>query len=286
MTVQDSISDDDDERAGDEDVSRGRTGRVAFARINSLTLHGHLPEELRKALVPGTRLEHYQREWILGQVVDEEDVIFGKLGFERMATGSRFDTEAQDFVTQQREDGTYSLFAIDVNGLRVAFQTRGQTIKPQSFVGALQALLNTASPTERWRVEHDRTEEQFASWLGRVRRIERVKVRVERPNPNYHGRDKVESIIEGLNAEVAELSAKADPDDPQGLDRQDDLLQQLVGHADRYGSVDARGEDDEGQRVEYHSGRKTDEVEVEVDPKTRDVSRETLREHLKPQEDG
>lgn len=268
-----------DEEAGDGDAPR-KVGRIAFARIYSETLHGHLTEELMKALVPGTQVEHRQREWILGRVVDAGDIVNGKIGFERTGSGSRFDREVNDFVNQAREDGTYSLFAIEVDTLRVAFQTRSQTIKPQSFVGALQALLNHASPTERWRVEHDRTDEEFTEWLARVARIERVRVKVRRPNPRYR-HDKVETLIEGLNADTAELKAKAAPDDPQGIDRNDDLLQQLIGHADRYGSVDARGVDQEGHRVEYHSSRKTEEVEVEVDPETKDVPLETLRHYLK-----
>lgn len=279
-----------DERREDEDEEWGalseghgvrrRTGRIAFARIEPRTLHGHLPEELRRALEPGSAVEHYQRRWILGQISEIDGVITGKLGFESRATGSRFDAELRDFVVDDHEVGTYSVFAISLEQMRVAFQTHGAVIKPQSFAGALQALLNQTTPTERWRVEREQTELSWEQWIARARRIDRVRVKVERPNPNYHGRRRVEGLVEGLNAEIAELAARADPEDPQGLDRHDSLLEELIGHAESYGSVEAQGSDDAGASIRFSSGPRAEEVEVEVDPETRDVSVEELRRHL------
>jgi hypothetical protein len=216
----------------------------------------------------------------LGQTDETDGIITGKLGFESHAPGSRFDDELGDFVLADRETGTYSGFAVSLEHMRVAFQTRGNVIKPQSFAGALQTLLNENTPTERWRVEREHSDLSWTEWLKRVQRIDRVRVKVERPNPNYHGRKRVEGLIEGLNAEVAEVAAKADSKDPQGLDPNDGLLDELIGHAERYGSVDAQGDDAGGASIRYTTGSRTDEIEVEVDPVTRDVSPEELRRHV------
>lgn len=284
--------DPDDEQDLDEDpdvegqVRRRRAGRVAFGHIRALTVRGHLPDQLREALKPGQSVQHYQRTWILGQTTESDGVIFGRLGFERASSGTRFDRETRDFVTERRADGTYSVFGIAVAEMRVAFQTHGQTIKPQSFVGALQALLNESSPTERWRVEREYTPQTWQTWLADVERIDKIKVRVRRPNPDYQGRSKVEGLLEGLNAEVAELQAKADADDPQGIDPRDDLLTQLIGHAESYGAVDARGEDAAGRPLQLNTERHVNEAEVEVDPETGEVRQDDLRRHLAPPEDA
>lgn len=272
--------DEDDGAYGQQEPPR-RRGRVAFATIEARTLGGTTREALLAALRPGTRKEHYQREWIMGQIRALDDgVIVGRIGFEHESKGGRWDDEAQDFVAVDLEDVTTSPFAISADGSRVVFQTRGQTIKPQSFVGAFQALLNAASPTERWRVHREIVERSFTEWLQIVSRVERIRVKLERPNPNYRGRRRVEDLLEGLNARTAEVGAQAATDDPQGLDTDDDLFEELIGHADAYGSYAAVGQDPGGQRVEFSTTQQTEESEAEVDPVTREVPPETLHDLL------
>lgn len=67
-----------EEGAGDPHA----TGRIAFAEIVSRTLAGHLREQLIGALKSGSRVHHYQRDWILGRIRVEGDIVFGRLGFE------------------------------------------------------------------------------------------------------------------------------------------------------------------------------------------------------------
>jgi hypothetical protein len=257
-----------------------RRGKAALAYIEARTLGAGLDAEaLRRALVPGTRKEHYHREWIMGRITDDAGCILGRIGFHRTVRGGGWDEEAGDLVPVDREDVVISPFAIDRETLRIAFQTRGNEIKSQSFVGAFQALLDAASPVERWRVYHEKTEEPFEQWLSRVGRIERVRVRVRRPNPHYTGRE-VEDFVEGLNAKSAEISARADPDDPQGIDRHDAFLEQMVAHAERYGSYEVVGTDDEGARVEYRSTRHVEELEVQLDPATGEAPPAELRRAL------
>jgi hypothetical protein len=248
---------------------RPRFGKLAIGRIEALTLGGFDVAALRNALQPGTEREHNQRLWRMGAVSDLDGYITGAIGFQRTLRGGDWDEETKTFVRVEREDQLWSPFAIETATMRVAFQTHGNEIRPQSFLSAFQALLEKASPTERWRVHHETTTETFQEWLGRVERVERIHVRVERPNPNYHGRDRVEEVVEGLNAKTAELTARADPEDPQGLDTDGELLRQLVDHADaRYGSYDAAGTATDGARMEWHSTRRAGELEVELDPDT------------------
>lgn len=257
-----------------------RVGKIAFAEIEPQTLHGHLPESVRLGLTTGSRVRHQRREWILGAMSEQDEFLFGKLGFEHLTRGSRFDDRTGDFVNEPQDDGNYSVFGISLESLRVVFQTRGSEISPQSFSGALQALLNANSQTERWRVRRYRSEVTYKAWIGRVERLDHVRIKVERPNPHYHGNDQVEAIVEGLRAEVAQLSAKADPDDPLGLDKDADLLNQLVAHGEDYGEVNADGVGADGQKTVFRSGSAAEEITVELDQAAGEVPQEELRRQL------
>ena len=70
-----------------------------------------------------------------------------------------------------------------------------------------------------------------------------LRFHLERPNPNYKDRERVEQIIEGANASVADLVLRASDDDAQGLDLDDEIIQQGIDHATRkYGTFKAVGE--------------------------------------------
>jgi len=126
--------------------------------------------------------------------------------------------------------------------MRVVFQLRPGAIRPRSFTGALQALMNAASPTERWRVYQETDLVSFDNWRLSVDRVVRFRARLERPNPHYADRGRVRDLVEGANARMAEVAWTAAPEDPQGLDTQDSLMREAIEHARNHGRARAVGE--------------------------------------------
>lgn len=109
-------------------------------------------EALLESLEPGTQSLRYGRLWRLGRWHEKDGVILGRIGFETGEVTELWNEDLRDFEEAELAQGTTSPFAIDLGSERVAFQRRGGTIKPATFMGALQALLNEASQFERWRV--------------------------------------------------------------------------------------------------------------------------------------
>lgn len=222
------------------------TGRIAFAQIEALTLSGTMrPQQaLEAALVGGTRIERYGRVWRMGPWKHEGQAIVGRIGFESAGINELWDEDAQDFREGTRQLGLTSPFAVDPATLRVAFQVRGSDIRVKSFTGALEDLLNQASPADRWRVEREFTEISFEEWATtKVARVALIRATLERPNPHYAGRERIEEIVKGTRARLAELVVRADPADPQGIDVNSPIVREAVDHVSRnYGSLTAVGE--------------------------------------------
>jgi hypothetical protein len=254
-----------------EDPEAGsRVGRVGFALIKADTL-GNQSEDLARSFVPGIEKHHNSRDWILGRTSQRDHYLLGRIGFRRTLRIGMWDPRGGDLVSTRTEDYVIAPFAVDLDDMRAAFQPRGRDISTRSFISAFQALLNAGAnksgEVARWRVVAEHSEEPFDQWLEEVTRIERFKARIQRPNPNYVGRERVEELVEGLRASVAHISARADSDDPDGLNRDDGFLREILDHADRgYGTFDAYGEDAEGNPVEWHSKRSADEMPIPLDP--------------------
>jgi hypothetical protein len=166
--------------------------------------------------------------------------------------------------------------------VRVAYQLRGRHIKVGSFTNALQALLDKASPTERWRVYAESLDVSLDEWVRRVDRVVLLRATLERPNPNYEDRERIKNIIEGTRASVMQLVLRAGRDELQGIDMSDALVREAIDHAGRnYGTVTAIGE--RGGEKALWSSRDQAAAEVRaapVDPETRDVSSNALRHEL------
>ncbi len=265
------------------EVGVARVGRIAFATIEPMTLTAStLPAEaLERALVPGTRIERHRRVWYMGQHRREGASIVGRIGFETSDLAELWDAERKDFSEQQLLSGLTSPFAIDPVNLRVAFQLRPGVIRVWSFTGALQALLNEASPEDRWRVSQEVQTVPFDDWVASVDRVLTLRVRVVRPNPHYDGRDNVERLIEGANARMVDVVWKAEPDALDGLDVREPFVREAITHADKYGSYAAKGEVQDlpttwGSNEEAAAEQRT----VEADLRTGEVSGASLREQL------
>ncbi len=260
------------------------TGRIAFATLEALTLVGATRpgEALEQALVVGTRIERHGRVWRMGQWRHEGQAVVGRIGYESTATAELWDDEINDFKETSRPLGLTSPFAIDPQTMRVAFQLRGKDIKAKSFTGALQALLNEAAPTDRWRVARETRVVPFDQWAAEVERVTDLRLYLERPNPHYGDRDRVRDIVEGTNSRLVEIAAHADPDDPQGLDLSDPLVREAIAHAERnYGHFTAVAEQ-AGEKSQWSSEHDA-MAEVRTapaDPTTKEVSTNALRREL------
>lgn len=283
---EDLIEEIDEEQAVRGMLSPG-LARIAFARIEGLSLGPAMAFSLsdatnllQEALKPGTRVEHYGRAWRMGQVRVSGLSIVGRIGFEAANVAEVWDEPAQDFRDESAPAGLTSPFAIDPGAMRVAFQLRSGAIRVRSFTGALQALMNAAS-TERWRVYEERDQIDFQKWTAGLDRVVRVRARLERPNPDYKGRQAVKELIEGANARMTEVAWTADPEDPQGIDTRDDVIRQAIEHARRYGRARAVGER-QGLPSLWDSLEEgvAEQRVLMTDPKTREVDLEALRAEL------
>lgn len=272
----------DPELDGDESEA-APTGRVAFAVIEALTLFGgpEFNEALGSALVPGTRIERHNRTWLLGQVRPQGRSIVGRIGFQAANVSELWDEEINDFREDMLTGGTTSPFAIDPERRRVAFQLRPGLIRVRSFTGALQALMNRASPVNRWRVSQEVEEVPFVEWAETVDRVIRLRIRVKRPNPHYGNRKRVEELVEGANARMAQIVWSADPEALDGIDVNDEFIREAISHAEHYGSYAAAAER-HGRPTAWGSDQEAaaEQRLVEADPRTREVPPERLREQL------
>ena len=275
--------DDDDLELDVDQVEGVRAGRIAFATIEPLTLHASSDPAaaLDGALVPGTQIERHNRVWHMGQHSREGASIVGRIGFQARDFAELWDEDRKDFSEQELMAGLTSPFAIDPARLRVAFQLRPGVIRVKSFTGALQALMNAASPEDRWRVEQELEPATFDQWVESVDRVTSLRVRVEKPNPHYGDRENVKSLIEGANARMADVAWTADPEALDGLDVGEPFIREAITHASQYGSYSATGE---RANVPTHWGSDQEAAAehriVPADPSTREVPAALLRREL------
>ena len=133
-------------------VPRQQTSaRVAYAQID--TLGGDVPleglsEALRASLVSGTRVARYDRTWRLGPVSYSGDNAHGRIGFQSAgAVAEIWDDTQGDFVSIHPPAGQTTPYAIDMRTMRMVFQLRGQTIRPNTFRGNFQGPLRRPRTT-------------------------------------------------------------------------------------------------------------------------------------------
>jgi len=276
--------DEDDELEIDgDDVESSRQGRVAFAIIEALTLFAasDFDKAITESLLPGTRIERHRRTWFMGQVRREGRSIVGRIGFQAANVAEVWDEQLNDFREDKLLAGTTSPFAIEPKHRRVAFQLRPGLIRVRSFTGALQALMNEASPVNRWRVSQEVEAVPFTKWAESVDRIVRLRVRLRRPNPHYGDRKRVQELVEGANAQMARIVWSADPEALDGIDVNDEFVREAISHAERYGSYAASAERG-GVPVAWGSDQEAaaEERVVEADPETGEIPAERLRRQL------
>jgi hypothetical protein len=266
---------------------------VAFARIELVQV-GELTydpaEALLQSFVPGTQVVRYDREWRMGRVERDGRWVSGRIGYQMSGSAVElWDDDAGDFRRSILPTGNTSPFVVDLEELRIAFQLRAGFIKPNTFTGNFRALLEEATNAYRWRIEHDVDSISWEEWRKRVSRITEVSVKLERPNPNYHGRNRVRNLIEGAGAKIVRLVYRADPNADEGLKVDAGLLAEALDHAEEHGSFEAKGELDKQGFVEPTQWREDVEgspkkKSVQIDPATGEAPADQLRETLEEEQ--
>lgn len=261
-------------------VSKPAQAHVQFAVLEPLTLANKvLGDAIRASIVPGTGVTRYERAWRMGQYEEEGDYLFGRIGFQAQDVTELWNESKKDFEEAGLQAGTTSPFVIRMTDGRIGFQRRPGVIEPTTFTSNLQALMNEASPLVRWRVSRETYSIPWDEWTASVTRVTELHFRLLRPNPHYGQRKRVEDIIEGTNAHLADIALRASEDQTDGLDLDDDLVAQAIDHATDYGSYRAEGErPGEDKPVVWYSDREVvPERTIEADPKTHEASPEALK---------
>lgn len=263
------------------------TGKVVKAQIVPPSQPSLLPEDapalqLVRILHPGASTERYQRTWRVGRTQVEEDILYGRLGFEGSGLTDLWNEENKDFQEAPTLTGLVAPFAIALSDLRLIFQTRGRDIRINSFTGALRGILRDASG-EYWEIEVPRREMSFSQWRQTVDRVIEMRFHVEPPNPNYQDRPDLERLIEGANLSTADIDLRSD----DGIVTDAEIVAQLLDHVNNrgYGRGGSIGERTvEGEIVEseysFEQHGETEVVVLPANPETGEVEPATLREEL------
>lgn len=201
-------------------------------------------EDVLGAIDPSEHVTRYGREWRVSRPRLADGVILGKLGFVRRSPSAetRYDEQLEDFVTIEGEasQGSFSMFAIDVDTEVLAFEERLPAIRRQSFVGALRGLLHAKD--QRWTVTLLPDATGFREFVASVDRLERVRTVIHRPNPGFvDAARNLEALIEESRAERAEVVAVAPPNETLNADAEwiQGALEQVS--SDGKGTVKATG---------------------------------------------
>lgn len=256
-----------------------RTARVGFIDI----LHegkagGAIARALEQSLVTGAHIDRHRRTWTMGQTRRIGSSVIGRLGAESgRGRADLWDEKAKDFRTRPVPEGVTTPFAINLNRMRMAFQLR-YGLERSAVAGALTVLLNDNTPYPGWLATAVVDPITWEDFLAEVDTLERVSVRIDRPNPHYGNRKRVESLIEASNAEVVRIAVEAQPG--ESIDLSQDLLAQALAHVEAgYGVRTARGHLEEGGVAKYDSSKQSapPEVRVPADAETGDALFNGLR---------
>lgn len=261
--------------------------RAAFAQIDFL--RGQQPlvgaeAALVESLVPGTKVTRYDRVWHMARFSREDGWIHGRIGFERADQGPMWNEAEQDFVEATVLQAQAVPFVIDVPTMRMAFQLRGTTIKPGTFRGNFQGLLNEARPSYRWVVRLEGVQQPpWEEWREIVSRVIELRVHMEKPNPRYPGRE-VENLFEQSKAAAADLVLKAPENGDINLDAE--FVLQAIQLAQEHGRIAATGVVEEEGQLRKEPWRSTLEgavatESVRANPETGEALPEGLREALR-----
>jgi hypothetical protein len=224
----------------------------------------------------------------MGRSTVDDQWIAGRMGFEQEEQTEFWDEDAMDFGEGAVRRAQTVPFTVDSNTLRVAFQLRGSVVRPGTFRGAFQRLLNEASPYWQWAVRLEGVSQPpWDEWIGTVDRLTSLKIHMERPNPRYR-REQVRELFEKTKAAAIEIALEAEPDGALGTD--EELIEAALEHAQDYGRVTATGvvlRDGKALREPWRSSAEgaVAKTSVAANPETGEALPAAMRDALE-QDDG
>ncbi len=234
---------------------------------------------LEEALTPGKSVVRYNRLWRLPQHESREGWITGRVGFEHPGTEAGvWDEQRKDY--RDVNAAQLTRYMIDTGTGRVAFELKSSVIKPWTFQGNFQALLNADSGYQ-WRVTLEGIDQPpWEEWRESVDRITNLRIKLVPPNPRYRGKE-VEELIEGAKLSAATIAVQGEDIDPS----ESELLEESIQHYQAgYGSLTAKavtGSDD--KKVEWRSEEEGNVARERAmrDPETHEVPPSELERLLK-----
>ena len=261
-------------------------GRVAYALLDFAedTLSPHdFAAALRSSLVPGTWVVRYGKRWYMAQHRDSGDRwIEGRLAFESASEepGGIWD-EQQNDIRPMDTVGRPVLpldYVIDTRAKRVAFELKRPHVRPGTFQGNFQALLQNASALP-WRVNLEGVEQPpWEEWVKRVDRVTDVWITMRPANPHSPA-EEIQSVFDDAKASAAVLHVQGD--DVEISDS--DLLVASLEHARLYGKISATGVLPAGGEEKWNTGQEESGVTTDSVPRdtaTRHISLRQLRSLL------
>jgi hypothetical protein len=253
--------------------------RIKFADGSFAPAAPDFNESLEASLEAGKAVVRYERLWRLTRHTTQDEWIFGRLGFEPAGATDAvgvWDEEAKDY--RRINPGQLVRYAIDLEARRVAFELRSAVVRPGTFQGNFQALLNLGA-VHHWRVALEGVSQPpWEEWRESISRLTSLTIRMKRPNPRYPG-ELVEHMFEDAKLAAATLGAKGD-----NIDMEDsELLSQAFALAQDYGSISAKGVvGPEATKDEWRSAEegRVEQERVYRDPDTQDIPQEEFKRAL------
>ncbi|WP_142271008.1 hypothetical protein [Mycobacterium sp. AT1] len=276
----------DDKPEGDQgDTASSFTIGFAQAAFDGLYAPTEFDDALRKSWRAGTEITRYGRHWTLSKMLSEDNGgYYGKIGFvnsDQLETLA-FDQETLDFVRGQAPSGVVVPFVIAQDGL-ISYQLISGIVRDNSFIGALEALLNAgANVPYTWTITPVAFPINYNEWRKSVDRVSRFDIKLERPNPHYHGDVIAEQLVEELRTEYVRLSG-VERNSETGVDTDSDVFRQALDHVLRnYGEATLTGVDSEGARsvfvkVRNAASRLSARVRVSATTEGPEVPEQALR---------
>lgn len=260
-------------------ATEDRAGTVAFAAAHLVEDRLTSDDSLESALVPGQRTTTYGRTWVLTKMRPlRGPLVAGRIGI--VTDMEMWDEEASEFLPGPVEAGFATPYVLNTASGLIAFQARGSTIKPQSFVNALEHLLNE-SGFATWRVTLAEREMGWEEFQATVERIEYLSVRLDYPNPRFRTK-LARDLVDGVDSASTTVTMRAD--ETGSINSYSEVVGMLMEHADAYGQTTARGPTPEGGRVRWRSRRRRATARAQMttkapaDPETGEIATGELEE--------
>lgn len=201
---------------------------------------------LQESWRPGAEVTRYSRTWKISKATEMDAGLWhGRIGYVREGQFSTVDWDEgnKEFVRGEASSGVVVPFLIDTENGLVSFQLIPGEVRKNTVTSNLQALLNLQD-TYRWKITPCLYRQTYSQWRSSVSRVTTLSTVLELPNPSWTGRQKIQDLIEGLNAELVRIRARASDD--RSIDEQSDWFREAMHHVRQgYGKVDVIGTDRE-----------------------------------------